>query len=124
MSYATLKIVHLAGLALTFMGLAGVLATSATGDSLPKGRWLFRATHGLGLLLLLATGFALADQLKQMGNEMHPVPGWIKAKLGIWLLTGASLALAARLGRFAVLVLVFLTALVVAAAWLAIAKPF
>lgn len=124
MSYATLKIVHLAGLALTFMGLAGVLATNSAGEAAPKGRWLFRAGHGLGLLLLLGTGFALADQLRQMGNDMHPIPGWLKAKLGIWLLTGASLALAARLGRFAILVLVFLTALVVVASWLAIVKPF
>jgi uncharacterized membrane protein SirB2 len=123
MSYVTLKIIHFTGLALTFMGLAGILAKTSPDAGSLKSRWLFRFAHGLGLLLLLASGIALVVKLGQMGGEMHPLPTWVKAKFVIWLLAGGSMALAARLSRFAGLILIFFTALVATAAWLALAKP-
>jgi hypothetical protein len=72
------------------------------------------------MLLLLISGFGLSGLL----GLMHPMPGWLKGKLLIWLLAGGAMALAIRLSRFAGLVLVFFAALVLAAAWLAIGKPF
>lgn len=123
MSYQVLKIVHVTGLALTFMGLAGVLGMKMGGDARPRQRWIFFAAHGLGLLLLLASGFALVARLRLMSGT-HSLPGWVQAKLVIWLLAGASVALASRLSRCAGFVLLLFTALVLAAAWLAIAKPF
>ena len=123
MSYQTLKILHVTGLALTFMGLAGVLGMKMSGETRPKQRWVFFTAHGLGLILLLASGFALVAKL-QLTNATHFLPGWVQAKLVIWLLAGGAVVLASRLSRYAGFVLLFFTALVVAAAWLAVAKPF
>ena len=41
MDYPTLKILHLTGLALTFMGLSGILAIEMTGEA-PFSNWLAR----------------------------------------------------------------------------------
>lgn len=123
MSYPALKILHVTGLALTFMGLAGVLGMKMSGETRPKQCWVFFTAHGLGLILLLASGFALVSRL-QLTAATHSLPGWVQAKLVIWLLAGGAVVLAARLSRYAGFVLLFFTALVAAAAWLAVAKPF
>ena len=123
MSYQALKILHVTGLALTFMGLAGVLGLKMNDGGQSKRRLLFFVAHGVGLLLLLTTGFALVAKL-QLTNATHFLPGWVQAKLVIWLLAGGAVMLASRLSRYAGFVLLFFTALVVVAAWLAIAKPF
>ncbi|MBU6409510.1 MAG: SirB2 family protein [Verrucomicrobia bacterium] len=122
MSYQMLKIAHVTGLALTFMGLAGVLGLKMSGEARPKQRWIFFAAHGLGLLLLLASGFALVAKLGLLDGG-RSLPGWVQAKLGIWLLAGGAVALASRFSRYAGFVLLFFIALVVLAAWLAIVKP-
>jgi hypothetical protein len=118
--YSTLKIIHLTGLALTFMGLTGVLASKAASAVFFKQQWIFHISHTVGWLLLLVTGFAMAYQLR----AMNPVPGWLKAKFVIWLLAGGAMVLATRFSRFAGFVLIFFAALVLTAAWLAIDKPF
>src|ERR1700752_612425 len=96
MPYLTLKVVHLVALALTFMGLAGALASNAVspGPSLP--RRIFAISHGLGLLLLLISGFVLLIQLG-IGKNL---PGWVWGKVIIWLLVGASLMLVRRFSKF------------------------
>jgi hypothetical protein len=120
MDYTTLKIIHLTGLAMTFMGLAGILGSKMTGDAPRAQRLIFHFSYGLGLLALIVTGFALAGKL---GIVQAP-PGWLNAKLVIWLLAAASITLAVRFSRYAGVVLVFFVALVATAAWLAIDKPF
>jgi hypothetical protein len=120
MSYLTLKIVHLTALALTFMGLAGVLVSSAAVSEIPITRRIFMISHGLGLVILLISGFTLALQLG-IGKNL---PGWIWGKVVIWLLVGASAIVAHRWCRFPVPMLVWFTALVACAAWLALYKPF
>jgi hypothetical protein len=120
MDYPTLRIVHLTGLALTFMGLTGVLASKAASEAVFKKRWIFHISHGVGLLLLLASGIALGLKL----GVTHPAPLWLQAKFGIWLLAGGAMVLATRFSRFAGQILIFFTVLVLTAAWLAIDKPF
>lgn len=125
MNYLALKIIHLTGLSLAFMGLAGVLAMKMAEVAPLKQRWVFHLAHGLGLLLLIVSGVIMIHQLEKF-SDAPAWPGWVKAKLGIWLLAGAAMGLAVRLGggRFASLILVVFAALVAAAAWLAICKPF
>jgi uncharacterized membrane protein SirB2 len=77
MSYQVLKIVHVTGLALTFMGLAGVLGLKMSGETRPKQRWIFFVAHGLGLLLLLASGFTLVVKLGLMSSG-HRLPSWVQ----------------------------------------------
>jgi hypothetical protein len=120
MDYPTLRIIHLTGLALTFMGLTGVLASKAASEAVFKKRWVFHVSHGVGWLLLLASGIAMGLKL----GVTHPAPLWLQAKFGIWLLAGGSMVLATRFSRFAVLILIFFAALIMTAAWLAIDKPF
>jgi hypothetical protein len=120
MDYPTLRIIHLTGLALTFMGLTGILAVKMTGTAPFSRRLIFHLAHGIGLLVLIVSGFALAGQL----GVLQTAPGWLKGKMVIWLLAAGSMALATRLSRYAAWVFLFFVALVVAAAWLAITKPF
>ena len=119
MDYQILRIIHLTALALTFMGLTGVLTLKWAGDASTKKRLVFRAAHGVGLLVLLATGLALGLKL----GLTHPAPFWVVAKCGVWLLAGGSMVLALRFSRFAGIILIFFAALVFTAAWLAIYKP-
>jgi len=119
MSYLTLKILHLVGLALTFMGLAGALASNgATTD--PAARRVFSMSHGLGLVLVLITGFFMLVQLG-IGKNL---PGWVWGKVIVWLLAGASLMLVRRFSKFKGPLLLYLAALVALGAWLALYKPF
>ena len=120
MSYLTLKVVHLVALALTFMGLAGALASNAVSPGPSLTRRIFAISHGLGLILLLITGFFLLIQLG-IGKNL---PGWVWGKVIIWLLVGASATLVRRFARFQVPLLVYLAVLVGLGAWLALYKPF
>jgi hypothetical protein len=122
MSYQVLITTHVTGLALTFMGLAGVLGMKMSSETRPKQRWVFFAAHGVGLLVLLVSGFLLAAKSGLMGGGQF-LPGWVLAKLGIWILAGGATVLASRLSRYTVFVLLFFAVLVAAATWLAIAKP-
>ena len=120
MTYLTLKVVHLVALALTFMGLAGALASNAVSPGPSLTRRIFAISHGLGLLLLLVSGFFLLIQLG-IGKNL---PGWVWGKVIIWLLAGASATLVRRFARFQVPMLVYLALLVGLGAWLALYKPF
>jgi uncharacterized membrane protein SirB2 len=120
MSYLTLKVIHLIALALTFMGLAGALAYNAVSPGPSNTRRIFAISHGLGLILLLVTGFFLLIQLG-IGKNL---PGWVWGKVFIWLLAGGSAVLVRRFARFQVPMLVYLAVLVGLGAWLALDKPF
>jgi len=120
MSYLTLKVFHLVALALTFMGLAGSLAYNAVSPGPSITRRIFAISHGIGLLLLLITGFLLLIQLG-IGKNL---PGWVWGKVIIWLIAGASAVLVRRFARFQVPMLVYLAVLVGLGAWLALYKPF
>ena len=119
MTYPTLKIIHVTGLALVFMGLTGILALKYAGESTIRKRWLFHMSHGVGMILVLASGIGLGLKL----GLTHPAPFWVIAKFGVWLLAGSAMILAIRFSRFAGIILIYFTVLVFAASWLAINKP-
>ena len=118
MPYATYKLLHLIGLILLFLGLgAMLLGAHAEREGKPKGAV---ALHGVGLFIMLVGGFGMMARL-----GIHwPWPGWLIAKLGVWLIIGA-LPLGVRRQVIprgpAWLIAAALGAL---AAWLAISKPF
>ena len=120
MSYLTLKVFHLIALALTFMGLAGALAYNAASPGPSLTRRIFAISHGIGLILLLITGFFLLIQLG-IGKNL---PAWVWGKVIIWLIAGASATLVRRFARFQVPMLAYLAVLVGLGAWLALYKPF
>ncbi|MFP5520527.1 MAG: hypothetical protein ACLGGX_11530 [Bdellovibrionia bacterium] len=76
--------------------------------------------HGVGLALILISGFGMAARLGLVSG----LPGWIHAKLAIWVLLGAGIALAKRKGAIGWPVAVLLMGLGTTAAYIAINKPF
>ena len=121
MSFEFYKVIHIAGLLLTVFGLFGLIAVYWN-DSVPKPalRKALMMSHGVGLLFLLVAGFGLAARLNLMGH----LPGWVYAKLGIWLLVGGAPNLIKRQPQKAALWLVVTLIIVLLAVTFAVTKPF
>ena len=118
MPYAIYKLLHVIGLMLLFLGMGGLLLGARSGlDRAPKGTAIL---HGVGLFAMLVGGFGM---MARLGIDW-PWPGWLIAKLGVWLAIGALPVLVRRRvlpGGPAWLIAAVLGAL---AAWFAIVKPF
>ena len=121
MSYEFYKIGHLISIVLLFSGLVGLLTVKMSGGALAgKVKSLVFVSHGLGVVLLLVTGFGLAARL----GLMQGLPGWIYAKLAIWLVLGAAVVLIKRKGAIGWPLFISLILTFIAAAILAVTKPF
>jgi hypothetical protein len=123
-SYDVYRLIHFLGIFLLLTALGGAAMRAMLSVGVPTSeadrkpvRRLVAATHGVALLLILVGGFGMLARL-EIG-----FPGWIVAKLLVWLALGAMVALIGRLaGRarmlwFAIPVLAFI------AGWLALTKP-
>jgi hypothetical protein len=112
-SYNIYKLFHLVSIFGLFLslGCAAVLEKA-------QSRWT-APVHGVSLVLILTAGFGMLARLGVHGA----LPGWVIGKLVVWLVLGASIALAKRkvlpLGAY----LVLITALGGLAAGLALWKP-
>lgn len=121
MSYSFYKILHMIGIMTLFVGLASILILAFVGQlKSSRAKMIGFATHGLGLFLMILSGFGMAAKL-QMFAEL---PGWLYAKIGIWLLLGLAISLLKRKPQWAFGNLIVVIALGGTAAWLAITKPF
>jgi uncharacterized membrane protein len=121
MSLETYKILHIAGLILLFFGLSAALTLKLAGAPFEgRAKKLAMMTHGIGLVVMLVAGFGMLAKLGIMGN----MPGWVYAKIAIWVILGGSIALAKRKGQIGWPLMILFVGLGVTAAWLAIAKPF
>ncbi len=123
-SYQAYKVVHLIGIFLTLAALAGLALAAANGATKQTNpaRRLIAVSHGLGLLVILVGGFGLLARLGVIHGSAFP--GWVWAKLALWLAIGALVAVPYRRPDLARLVFVALPVLGGVAAWLAIYKPF
>lgn len=121
MTYATYKILHLAGILAVMTALGGLAFHAHNGGerSSARARGVLAALHGAGLIVILVAGFGALAKLGTRG-----VPGYIWAKLLIWLALGAAIAAPYRKPQLAVHLLWLVPALGTVAAWLAISKPF
>lgn len=122
MSLLTYKVLHLLGLFLLFGSLGGVALVAVQGGTKQslQGRRLVYATHGIGLLLVLVSGFGMLARL----GITSGLPGWVWAKLVIWLLVAASITLPLRARATAVPAWFVLPLLGAVGGWLALNKPF
>lgn len=111
MSYELYKLLHLLGILITFMALGG-LALAAAGGNRSGGGALGAVTHGLGLVIVLVSGFGL---LARLGAGF---PLWVVLKLVIWLLLGAALVVLKRAPSLARVMWVVIPLLGGLAAWL------
>ncbi len=117
-SHLLFKVVHLLGVMLLFAAVGGLAGMAAAGRAADAR--LARMLHGIALLLLFLTGFAMLSSLGMSAPGSWGT--WVWIKLVVWLLLGGSLALA-RQERHARWVLVGLPLLGAVAAWAALVKP-
>lgn len=123
MSYTFYKILHVASVLAVFAALGGAClhAMQGGGREGNSGRGALHALHGIALFLALVGGFGLLARLGMATGW----PGWVWAKLVVWLVLGGLLMVPARRPALARPILLgVLPLLGLAAAWLAIAKPF
>ncbi len=113
------KIFHILGFFLIFSALGGTTIASLLGSSDDKrARRLTGISHGVGLLLLLISGFGMLARLG-LGFD-----GWVFGKMGIWLLLGTSGFLIRMRPGWASLFWIVLPLLGMVAGYLALYKPF
>ena len=121
MSYEFYKILHICGLLLTFSSLAAGLFPQFAGAALQGSTRKFAFIgHGLGILLLLVSGFGLAARLQYFGS----LPTWIYVKLAIWLYFGGAIVLVKRKYQWGWKLMSVFIVLGGVAASIAITKPF
>ncbi len=123
LSYQFYNLLHIIGLALLMVGLGGLASSAAAtaGDRTRGGRRPIMVLHGLGLFLILLGGFGMLARLGIMHGAGFP--GWIWAKLIIWVTLGGAAALPYRFPRAAAPMLLVVPALAGLAAYMAIYKP-
>lgn len=122
MSYSFYKVLHLFGAFLTLAALGGLALHAAIGREKAENtiRGFSAAMHGVGLLILLVAGFGALAKLGVTGG----FPGWVWAKLAIWVVFGAAVALPYRSQALAKHLLWILPLLAALNGYLAIYKPF
>lgn len=122
MSHSFYNLVHLLGIFLLITGLAGMSIHAANGGTRQRSmtRRFTAILHGLGAFLILLGGFGMLARL----GITSGLPGWIWAKLFIWILLGAAAVLPYRYPNLARPLAVGVPILALVAAWLAIYKPF
>lgn len=123
MPYAAYKWLHLIGVFLLLLALGSVATHAMNGGTRESNaaRRLSSISHGVGLLLVLVAGFGLLARLHIMGAGL---PGWVWAKIGVWVVLGGMLVLPYRMPRHAGALWGVTLLLAAVAAWLAIYKPF
>ena len=113
------KVVHLVGLFVAFMGLAGLVWAALTkADKATKRPALI--FHGVGLFFALVGGFGLAARL----GIVSGLPGWIHAKIACWVLIGMLPIVVKRKPELAYFVWFTGPLLGLLAAYLGVYKPF
>lgn len=117
MSYEFYKILHFTGLILTLTSLTGYLFYLMQNKTNEKKKF-FSILHGVGLLILLVSGFGLAARL----GYMQQLPNWIYIKLAIWVVLGGAIAIVKRNILSPVNTYILITVLGVLAAITAVTK--
>lgn len=87
MDYLVYKVIHLAGVICLFAGLGAALAH---GEGRGHINRLVAILHGVGLVLLLVSGFGIQAKLG-LG-----FPVWLIVKIALWIVMGAMLTIGRR----------------------------
>ena len=93
-SYSIYKIIHFMGLAMAIMAIGANSLHTLNHGGENSWRKPTAITHGIGLLLLLLGGFGMIARLEIKFPWTTDM--WIFAKIGIWVVMGALIALAKK----------------------------
>lgn len=117
------KVVHLLGMFMLFTVLGGIALHAVNGGTKQSntGRRLIAIMHGVALFVILLGGFGM---LARLGMVQGMLPGWVLAKLAIWVVMPVLGMMAYRKPAAAKLLLVAIPVLGGVAAWIALYKPF
>ena len=118
------EILHIIGIAMIFVAIGGVAVHAANGGTKSSSgtRRFVTSIHGIGALLILVGGFGM---LARMGF-LHggSFPGWLWAKIIVWVILSAIFLLPYRRPTLARPLLVLLPLLAGVAVYMALYKPF
>lgn len=120
--YEAYKIVHILGLVTIWAALGGATLHAMNGGTRENNpsRKIVAATHGIGLFLMLLGGFGMLARLGLVSG----FPGWVIAKLVLWGLVGALLAVPLRAPALAKPLWFAMPVLAALGAGFALYKPF
>lgn len=85
------SVLHFTGVLMIFLAYGGLIVRSMLRSEDVLVRKLGAITSGVGLLLVLVSGFGMLS--RTYGNTFHP---WIIAKLIIWLVLGGLIVIINR----------------------------
>ncbi|PJZ70673.1 hypothetical protein CH373_06995 [Leptospira perolatii] len=120
-SYTIYKLLHVLGILMLFLAFGAIALHTMNGGTRQNApRKLIALTHGIGLFCILLGGFGM---LARLGIHW-PWPGWIIAKIAVWLVFGLSLTLFYRKPEFSKILWFVLPALGTLVAYFAMYKPF
>lgn len=119
MSTSAYTVLHLLGAFLAFLTLGGLVLHTLNGGTKEsnRGRRLTGITFGVGMLLVLISGFAL------LARGHYGFPLWVWLKVAVWLVVGALPAFIPRFPRCATFLWWLVPLLGALAAWLCLYKP-
>ncbi len=122
-SYQVYKIIHLVGMFTLFTVLGAIALHALNGGTRASntGRKLIGIMHGVALFIILLGGFGM---LARLGMVQGMLPGWILAKIAIWIALPVLGAMAYRKPAAAKSLLIVMPLLGGLAAWIALYKPF
>src|SRR5688572_17005378 len=92
------EIVHVLGIAFVMCAFGGIAIHASTGGAW-KGAGSMRAlkvAHHLGMLCLLVGGFGMLARIGIVQGGIRGFPGWLWAKIAIFLVIGGTVALPYR----------------------------
>jgi hypothetical protein len=115
------KNLHLIGVFMILMALGGLILHQI--NAIARGQaWRkpVAITHGIGMVLVLVSGFGMLAQ----SRIFWPWPGWVIGKILIWLIFGVLIAVIGRTPALAKPLWWITIALGAIAAYLALNQPF
>lgn len=123
MSYLTYRLIHLGAVfgILSALSAASILKLKSSDDSIRSYPKALAVVHGVAAFFILLGGFGM---LARIGTPEGGLPGWILAKLGIWLSLAVAMWVQSRSRSGAKAVLLLAPVLALLAAAIAFTKPF